>query len=232
VWRKRATTSPPDVELACTFEYVSRPIHWEDRAGIRRWSVGLLLRMHNRSPVLVARAGLWSVDLIEQFDLIYELDSISWDLGQVADGLLRRKALLLDEHGIGEGQDARLLIANIVAVDEAWRGASLGPALVHHAADVLEGDAVVLVSANLAVERTALDSFSVTPVSGRAGAKKVREAWGRAGFERLINRTLIAPSEALNPVWARSVVAGAPDRLHAGRLDAWLARIGAQPRVH
>jgi len=138
--------------------------------------------------------------------LVHDLDCMDADLGKIAAAVSDAEGHLAN-WGLAEGMNSKILIARYVVVDDFWRGGSLGPALVHLAANVL-ADAAFLINAPL---KTRLNDSGKCVVTGPSrctkAAKKVRTAWTTAGFERLKGSVLWASPEKLDPEWARTVIA-------------------------
>lgn len=182
-------------ELRVHLEGVSSPDSWDNRPGIEFWESRVTLT-YDGSPDLpaatLAVADLTRVDLSANDDFVFELDSISHDLGDIAAAMLDGEDKL-DEYGLYQGSNASVLIAEAVTVDRFWRGIRLGPATVLHAADALSSNAVVLYPAALQT-RVREDGVCVTvsgaPRPGPEVQEKVRTTWRRAGFRQLANGVL------------------------------------------
>lgn len=168
------------------------PYDLDDRTGVQFW--GCDVAMTYGEPVIdvfprasVAWGSFTHVAMDRVQDFTYELDNISYDLGYIAGAMLAAEKKLW-QHGISEGADARILIANDVVVDRFWRGNRIGPALVLHTAHALRADAVFLLPAALRthVRRDGIcDSDYEASRPGPAAQRKVEAAWRRAGFRRL-----------------------------------------------
>ena len=167
--------------------HVGGPCNWEDSPGIRSWGVEVLLGPEKSAKAVIATASLWCVDLQLCTDIVYELDNISGDLGEIASAISNSEDRL-QEHSIVAGYNSSILIAEDVVVDRFWRGNRLGPALVFFAADVLRADGIFLTPVALS---TRLDAAGVcltdydAPRPGPLAQKKVVNAWKKAGFRKL-----------------------------------------------
>ena len=168
-------------------KHAGGPCNWEGSPGITSWDVEVLLRPDRSAKAVVATASLWRVDLQLCTDIVYELDNISGDLGEIASAISDSEDRL-QEHSIVAGYNSSILIAEDVVVDRFWRGNRLGPALIFFAADMLRADGIFLTPVALG---TRLDAAGVcftdydAPRPGPLAQKKVVNAWRKAGFRKL-----------------------------------------------
>jgi len=166
-----------------------------DYPGIEYWSLTLTLTYADSSiagppSVTVAHASLYRVDTNLCWN-ISDLDYLSDDLGVIA-GAIVTSSKRLEEWFL-----STILIADIVVVDKFWRGKRLGPALVLFAADLLRADASFLIPVALRTPRDASGEYGAVydlPRPGPEAQAKVRAAWRRAGFQKLANGVVWAPT--------------------------------------
>lgn len=174
-----------DLSLGLEIRHATSPGYMDDNI-VECW-VAIASAECGSDTVQIGSAVIYRMENGRTFEPSFELDNISYDLGVIAEAVYLHDNPLTDDE-IWPGANYTLLVADRVALDPAWRGRGLGPALVIWAAELLRGDGIFLKPVPVRTARTPSGEIYLDydrPRGGSDAKTKVIRAWRRAGFKKL-----------------------------------------------
>ena len=215
----------PEADCPLGFEYQNGVITLQYRSRRTR-------RVSSR--VIIASARLRLITALNCEDLVRELDELSRDDGLIGAALLEDPDLFAEDQQDALEWTGSLVIADVVVVDEYWRGANLGPRLAVYLARRMDPVAGMFLLATPL--RTYVDAYGRCRATWEfprpsQAMDKVQDAWRKLCFRNFdedyefgIYEVMALPWGELPLITSEALLAPVEEAAATARVEAWHRR--------